>query len=44
MLAYLLLIGAFCLLLAVGGVVTDMLCDTFPRLDELVCGREEFEK
>lgn len=36
--------GAFCLLLAVGGAVMDALCEAFPKLDELICGREEFEE
>ena len=44
MLAYLILIGAFCLLLAIGDAVTEWLCEIFPSIDKLLCDREEFEE
>ena len=44
MLACLMIVGSFCLLLGISGAVVDALCSAFPKLDELICGREEFEK
>jgi len=43
MLVWLIFIGLFCLLLGISGAVVDALCSAFPKLDELICGREEFE-